>query len=156
MEHERPSGRVNPGVHSVVCCDHFNLVVWAVRGLRLQRLLNRNPSVLLGSESYYTLFPRVQESGFRAHEQPLPSKIKMALLWKAFSAFPHHHTNPPASRLPQPPSRCNLSCQLPRFVFGSDPSPSVRQSHSMFTSPKGPSLPAHNPLLSFVSQMDTN
>lgn len=66
--------------YSVVCCDHFNLVVWAARGLRLQGPLNRNPTVLLGSESYYKLFPRARRSGFRASQTAQPTKIKMALL----------------------------------------------------------------------------
>lgn len=50
-----------------------------------------------------------------------PSPNKDASLSKA----PHSTMNlvsPPPSLLP---SHCNLSCQLPRFVFGSDPSPSV-------------------------------
>lgn len=50
-----------------------------------------------------------------------PSPNKDASLLKA----PHSTMNlvsPPPSLLP---FHCNLSCQLPRFVFGSDPSPSV-------------------------------
>lgn len=64
-------------------------------------------------------------------------QIKMSLCWKLLT--------PPWIWSPPLPSHCNLSCQLPRFVFGSDPSPSVERSHSMFTSPPGAFLPAHYP-----------
>lgn len=66
-----------------------------------------------------------------------PSPNKDASLLKA----PHSAMNlPPLLLLP---SHCNLSCQLPRFVFGSDPSLSVEQSHFMFTSAPEAFLPAH-------------
>lgn len=70
-----------------------------------------------------------------------PSPNKDASLLKA----PHSTMNL-VSPHPLPsllPSHCNLSCQLPRFVFGSDPSLSVEQSHFMFTSAPEAFLPAH-------------
>ncbi len=88
-----------------------------MRGLRLQGPLNRNPSVLLGSESYYKLFPRARQSGFRASQTAQPSKIKMALLWKAFSTFPHRRSPPPSIPLPAaicPASSHGLSLEVIR------------------------------------------
>lgn len=66
-----------------------------------------------------------------------PSPNKDASLLKA----PHPTMNLPPS-LPLP-SHYNLSCQLPRFVFGSDPSLSVELSHFMFTLAPEAFLPAH-------------
>lgn len=85
------------------------------------------------------------------------SKMASLSKWRCLSAersllhheFGQHHRipppHPPPSALhhPSPSSHCNLSCQLPRFVFGSDPSPSVERSHSMFTSAPEAFLPAH-------------
>lgn len=73
-----------------------------------------------------------------------PSPNKDASPLKA----PHSTMNfgpppPPSVPLSLLPSHCNLSCQLPRFVFGSDPSLSVEQSHFMFTSAPEAFLPAH-------------
>lgn len=63
----------------------------------------------------------------------------MPLYWKLLT--PPWILSPPSPSLS--PSHCNLSCQLPRFVFGSDPSLSVEQSHFMFTSAPEAFLPAH-------------
>lgn len=64
----------------------------------------------------------------------------MPLYWKLLTP-PWISPPPPPPSLP--PFHCNLSCQLPRFVFGSDPSLSVEQSHFMFTSAPEAFLPAH-------------
>lgn len=68
-----------------------------------------------------------------------PSPNKDTSLLKA----PHSTMNLVSPSPPLLPSQCNLSCQLPRFVFGSDPSLSVEQSHFMFTSAPEAFLPAH-------------
>lgn len=71
-----------------------------------------------------------------------PSPNKDASLLKAPRST-MNLVSPPPPPLLSFPSHCNLSCQLPRFVFGSDPSPSVERSHFMFTSAPEAFLPAH-------------
>lgn len=121
------------------CCDCFNLVVCTVRGFRLQ-----------GPAEPYPLCPMRASIVLRLPSELLqsftnvPQPFEKCLLTESFSLDIPLPAFYPASVLLSPPFSCsNLSCQLPRFVFGSDLSLSIRQSHSMFTSPKGPSQPSH-------------
>lgn len=98
-------------------------------------------SLISGSESHYTLYCPEWEFSFAS--KMLSSSNKDASPLKASRST--MNLNPPTHPPSLFPSHCNLSCQLPRFVFGSDPSPSVEQSHFMFTSAPEAFLPAHYP-----------
>lgn len=121
-------------VNQNVCFGHDYLDTSVTIALRLQGPLNRGHFSQLGVR--VTFHITTQSGSSVLHLKWPPSPNKDASLLKA----PHSTMNLVPSL---PPSHHNLSCQLPRFVFGSDPSPSVQQSHFMFTSAPEAFLPAH-------------
>lgn len=122
----------------LVCFPHDHLYLSVChQSLHLQDLLNHihfsHPGVRV------TLHTTTHSGSLVLRLKCLPLQIKMPLYWKLLT--------PPWILSLQPthllPSHCNLSCQLPWFVFGSDPSLSVEQSHFMFASAPEAFLPAH-------------
>lgn len=121
----------------LVCFPHNHFIFVCHQSPHLQDPLNRihfsHPGVRV------TLHTTTQSGSSALRLKCLPLQIKMPLHWKLLTP-PWILSLRPTHLLP---SHCNLSCQLPRFVFGSDPSLSVEQSHFMSASAPEAFLPAH-------------